>query len=413
MIYISGCRKPETKEGGKILLRWSAYGYEAYDKFRYEYSKKFEKINPNVKVKYEPIVGDYASKILTQLASNTAPDIFFIPDGVGPTDLAKKGALLDLTRYIERDKEYFDQIHESLMEAQKYNGRIYALPNNCNTDVLFYNQNLFKDAGLAEPDESWDWQKLLEAAIRLTKKDESGRVTQFGLIPGYEWNFVFANGGKVWNEDRTKCIVNSQETREAFQFLNDLRYKYHVSPTISDYHQQGGIEMFSSGRVAMYIGGRWLTAAFKIKKRTELNWSIVPIPKGKRGRATRLDLNCMGIWSRTKHPDLAFEMLKFLVSPESIKFLIEVGDSQPIRWKGEEVDFFLNEPHSEGKNGIYLNAMDYAFSINQIYSTKVPYNQQKTIIIQSLDKMNLGQEPVELALENLEKNINKFLEKNK
>ena len=55
--------------------------------------------------------------------------------------------------------------------------------------------------------------------------------------------------------------------------------------------------------------------------------------------------------------------------------------------------------------------MDYAFSINQIYSTKVSYNQQKTIIIQSLDKMNLGQEPVELALENFEKNINKFLEK--
>ncbi|MDD4558305.1 MAG: extracellular solute-binding protein, partial [bacterium] len=71
-----GCGQQES---GKTELRWSGYAFPAYDKFRYDESAAFEKLHPEVRIKYEPVGGNYPGKIMTQLAGGTAPDVFFVP----------------------------------------------------------------------------------------------------------------------------------------------------------------------------------------------------------------------------------------------------------------------------------------------------------------------------------------------
>lgn len=407
-----GCTTREpAKEKKKIILKWSGYGYPLYDKFRVEESKKFESEHPEVIVKYEPIAGaGYASKILTQIAGGTAPDMFFIP-GDNPIDLAQKGALLDLTDYVERDKDYFVSIYPKLMEAQRYNGRIYALPGNANTDVLYYNKKLFDEAKVGYPNANWTWQEMLESAIKLTKKDEREIVTQFGLITYDPWLFIFQNNGALWNEDKTRCIINSPETIEAITFVKDLKYKYHVSPTSGEVkQQQGPIEIFAMGRAAMYGGGRWLAAAFRIKKQGELDWAVAPLPKGRK-KVSRLTFNSLGISAATKYPELSYELARFMIRPEGMKFLIEAGDSTPIRSSGEEVEFFLNEPgRPEGENQIYLDAMEYSYTdTERLVNPKIPYNEQQEIIMQYFEKFELGQLTAEEALSGIENSLNKMI----
>ena len=103
LIFAGGCsrQRQEVTEGKKILLCWSGYCYPVYDKFRAEESKKFEKENPNVIVRYEPIPLQYDSKILTRLASNTAPDMFFARD---LSTYISKETLVDLTEWYNQIK---------------------------------------------------------------------------------------------------------------------------------------------------------------------------------------------------------------------------------------------------------------------------------------------------------------------
>lgn len=408
---IWGCSSREPGKAKKIILKWSGYSYPVYDKFRAEESRKFEVKHPDVIVKYEPIAGGgYPSKILTQIASGTAPDLFFIP-GNSPIDLAKKGVLLDLTDYIERDKDYFADIYPRLMEAQRYKGRIYALPGNANTDVLYYNKTLFDEAGVEYPNGDWTWQDMLEASIKLTKKGEGGGVVQFGLLPYEIRLFILQNGGVLWNKDKSKCIINSPETIEAIEFHKDLKYKYHVSPTGSDARQQGVVEMFAMGRAAMLGGARWLTAAFRIRKQGELDWAVAPLPRAKK-RASILSFTSIGISADTKHPELAYELAKFMIRPEGIKFLIEVGDSIPIRSSGEEVEFFLNEPgRPKGENQIYLDALEYSYTNAEILiNPRIVYLEQLAITSQYFEKFELGHLTAEETLKGIENKLNEMIE---
>lgn len=77
LLVNSGCWEKHGRD--KIVIRWTGYSYPVYDKFREEESKKFEKLHPDILVKYEPITSDYKPKLLTQIAGGNAPDLFFIP----------------------------------------------------------------------------------------------------------------------------------------------------------------------------------------------------------------------------------------------------------------------------------------------------------------------------------------------
>ncbi|MBI4282942.1 MAG: sugar ABC transporter substrate-binding protein [Chloroflexi bacterium] len=415
---LGGCSSEQGKAGkegkDKILLRWSGYGYQVYDKFRSEESKKFEVENPDVLVKYEPIPGGaYDSKLLTQIASNTAPDMFFAVD---LNTYISKNTLVDLTEWYQEDKEYFKDIYPGLIEANLWNGRLYALPGNCDVDILYYNKKLFDDKRLNYPDETWTWQDFLETAKKLTIRDDSGRVVQYGCITSSDWlSLILQNGGRIWNEDRTKCIINSPEAKEAVEFWKDFYARYKVSPTPLEIREQGGVEPFIMGRAAMYWGNSWEVSIFKIKGGAGgLDWdaTLIPAPEGKQ-RFIGLRYLSLGIWSGSKHPRLAYELAKFMIKPERIKFLVEVGDSLPIRPRGEDMDYYLKDPNRPEKA---KEAMLKAVSLSKSYyrtvvNRSVPYMEQLNIIGENMEKFSIGDTSAEEALQLIESRLNKFLVK--
>jgi len=411
LFFIQGCRQAEenTKADKKIRLRWCGYAAVGYDQFRSEESKKFEKLYPDLTVTYEPVPGaSYTSKVLTMIAGGTCPDVFYIP-GASPFDLTKRGVLLDLTSYIEADKDFFAELNPKLMEGMYYKGKIYSLPGNANVYVMYYNKTIFDREGLAYPTDKWSWQDMIAAATKLTKRDSRGKVIQFGCNhpPGIE--LIRSFGGRLWNEDKTRCIIKSPQSVEALMLYKDLSDKYGVAPTQANYTEQGPADAFLTGRLAIYFGGGWDRSTFKLKG-TTVDWGVSMLPKGKE-RAISLYYNCIGVPKSAKYPKLSYELIKFMIRPEGIKFLMDVGDSLPMRTKGEEVDYFLKEcVRSEEEGRMLLDSLDnsYLYYVD-LSHPNVPQGRMDQILSEPFEKFMLGLISAEETLQNIENDLNKLI----
>ena len=345
-------------------ITFTMYKYEKYDVFRKAAGEDFQcdwntehPDNP-VAVRYEPIPGsNYAVKLNAEAVADTMQDIFIVED---LHEFARKGLLLDLTPYMDRPgaKEYLDRIYPALLNFHKIDGKLYGLPHNLNTEVLYYNRSLFDREGMAYPDETWTWKEMLAAAQKLTKRDADGRQIQVGLVQGMPNWWVLWNGGRFWNDEGDRCAIDSPEAREAIQFFHDLQFKYHVSPRPSDLQGTSGDRMFQNNRAAMLVGARWYTAGFKDVQ--DLNWAVAPLPLSNSGRRPAyMTFIPLGVYSKTRNPEIAFEFLMRLSEPEQVKNLIDVGDSIPIR-HGEPANAeFLSDPtRPPGENYAYLAGMD-------------------------------------------------------
>ncbi len=407
-VLISGCAQRGRKE--KTRIRYMGAAHPEYNRIRVLQGKGFELFHSGVEISYETApAGSYNSKLLTQLAGRTAPDVFIVFSPFTMVEYAQRGTLLDLAPFLEKDKDFeIDEIHPSLSKDYTYQGKIYAIPGGCNVVVLYYNKRLFDEAGVDYPDETWTWETVIEEAQKLTTKGEAGRVQQFGVFFGGEWrNYIKMNGGNIWNEDKTRCTINSHESREAIQLLKDLSVKYHVSPTASQIKEQGPFEMFMSNRLAMFIGARWYTTM--LKKQKDLDWRIAPLPKPSedKERLTPLTGHAWAVSSETKYPQLAYELVKHITSEEGIKLLIEIGDALPMRKNSKSWEILLKDPGRPlGDNRIYVDAMVCTFSSRDFGNPKTPFLEQAHIMKNEIDRFIYRNISAEEALKAIEKRLN-------
>ena len=345
-------------------ISYTMYKYELYDVFRRQSGVDFEKAwngaHPDdpISVRYEPISGaNYSVKLNAEAVAGTMQDIFIVPDF---QEYVRRGVLLDLTPYVEKQKaqDYLAEIYPAQIDFHTVNGRLYGLPYNLNTRVLYYNRTLFDRDEMAYPTADWTWDDLLEAAKKLTKRDSHGRLIQQGLVAGDAEFWVLWNGGRYWNEAGTRSRINSPAAREALQFYHDLEFKYHVCPTPTELRDISGDVNFQNNRAAMLVGDRWWTAIFK--NLSDVNWAVAPLPKSFAGRRPAyMSFISLGINSKSRHPEVAFAFLLRLTQPDQVKFLVDVGDSIPIRHGREANAEFLADPtRPPGENEAYLAGMD-------------------------------------------------------
>lgn len=96
---------------------------------------------------------------------------------------------------MKADPVDLSPIAPALLQAFTYDGSLYAIPKDFDTVGLWYNKALFDAAGVAYPDDSWTWQTLRDAAIKLTDPTNGvyGFVVNAGTRAGY-YNFIAQNG---------------------------------------------------------------------------------------------------------------------------------------------------------------------------------------------------------------------------
>ncbi len=290
----------------------------------------FEKLYPKIKIKIQLIPAQsYDQKIATEIAGGNAPDVFGTGDVVIPS-LVKKNYTLDLLPYMKADGYDTSALLPQVLEGLTYDGKVVGLTDNWDTQVMYYNKDMFAKAGVAEPTNDWTWDDYMAAAKKLTSG--SGR----NKIYGSEWqkwwvpiaDAVGGAGGSEYDQAGTKCTLTDPKSVAGLSFVQSL-VKAGVDPGPTENGALGmeGDEFFLNGKAAMMIGaGRWAAYEFLGAK---FNWAIAPIPKGPAGRSNFFHLGAYAIPSNSKNPDAAWKFLRFITSEQGVLMGAENAQGMP------------------------------------------------------------------------------------
>jgi multiple sugar transport system substrate-binding protein len=279
--------------------------------------QNFEDQNTNVIVQLEPVSGrDYYARLLTQLAAKAAPDIMQIGDDAVPS-FVTKNAFVPLDAYLTASNFDASIYLPGLLDPGKIDGKQYLLPKDYSPLAVYFNKTLFDAASVSYPADGWTWDDLLNTAQKLTLKDDSGIVTQWGIqLPaawttGFEY-WVAAAGGSLISPDGKSFagVMDSPEVARAVQFYADLYNKYQVAPQPADMNSfGGGNSEFANGKAAMMLFGRWPQGGFKTNPNISLG--VVAPPQDK-VRANILFWGGFGIATSSENADTAFKYLSYV-----------------------------------------------------------------------------------------------------
>jgi len=259
---------------------------------------------------------DYYTKLQTMIAGNTAPDLMWLSQEY-VANFADNGAILDITDQVgalsDMPAAQLDDYYPGSIAVAKYNERLYGLPWIAQPVVLYYNPAMFEAAGVAPPDESWTWDTFKDAAKKLTIKDASGNITQYGVtFNGWPpiHMFIWQAGGEVITPDLKSSPIDSPEAIEGAQFYADVIYNPEYAVPEEVIKEQGFGEMAKAGKVAMFFGGAGddLDYAYQ-KDPNNAKMMMALVPKGPKDRTTFAWTAITAVSSQTENPDLAVKAM--------------------------------------------------------------------------------------------------------
>jgi multiple sugar transport system substrate-binding protein len=318
-----------------------------------------ENRHPGLHIQVDNIpYNEYQQKITTQLAGGNAPDVVFVEVN-NFVDLYLRGVFEDLTPYCQKDGVDLKAYYPGVLNRFSPGGKVYALPQDtAPSGLVFYNKKMFQEAGIPFPQDNWTWpEPFLSVCQKLTKKDATGRVTQWAYIDAYNIqieNFLFSNGADyVDNPDNpTRCTLDDPKAMEGIQFRYDLIQKYHVSPDTSQIQTMslasGQMQMFMNGQVAMICSGIWQTPSFMLAK--NLDFDVVEFPGGPKGiKGWGTGGSGYAVSKNSPNKDMAWTVVKELTSETEVSQLAGTGMIQPALMKLAQSDVFLKAPGATHK----------------------------------------------------------------
>ncbi len=258
------------------------------------YARQFEKENPGIKVNpiYAGNYDDARIKALAALkAGQSAPlSVLF---SIDIYELLEQDAILawDDIATTADDKAWLKAFYPALMMNGTYKGKVYGIPFQRSTIVLYWNKDAFKEAGLDPNKPPASWDEMTKVAQKLVKKDAAGNVQRWGvMVPstGYAyWMFqAFArqNGQDLMNRDGNRTNYAHPDVIGALDFWVSLGKKHKVMP-------EGTIEWgtlrqaFTEGKTAMM----WHTTGnlTAVKGTAKFDFGVAMLPASKqRGSPT-------------------------------------------------------------------------------------------------------------------------------
>lgn len=363
----------------------------------------FTATEPNITVKVTVADWDtYWDKLQTSLAGGNAPDVFLMDGPLFP-DYQTRDQLLDLTPLIQRDGFDTGQLADlAVQDFTGADGHQYGLPRDMSTVGLYYNKKMFDAAGLAYPDDSWDWNALVEAARKLTITS-GGTTSQWGFytettdMENYWSSLVWQAGGDILSADKKTVVIDSPEAAAGIQFLQDLIYTHKVMPQPAP----GGTgDAFENGQAAMEANGSWLVPTHQA---AGLDFGVAPLPKGPAGQATSVNPSGVVVYKGTKAPDAAWEFVKCYAGPTMQAMIAELKASMPANKQ------VLADTYATSFDGgkVFAGALAYA----HLKPSFKGYNEFTTMLQEELDSkvFNDNQLTAKQALDELAPKLQELL----
>ena len=351
---MTGCSSQESPHG-KTVLYFSMWDGDESMRVIRKLVAQFEAENPDVEVRFVNIAdyNSYHQKMMVMYAGNAAVDVAMEDPGHFQA-LANRGALLPLNQFYENDKTFnIGDYYKPIVDAHSLDGKLYVLPRDiAPAGILYYNKEMFKEAGIPFPDGNWTWDFTERPELRekdflwvlhqLTKKDAEGKHI-YAVTPSWEGNILNNfeySYGNYWCDDPqhpTRVFSGSADWIKVGDFVRDMEKVKECAPgqqEVSNVLQSAAYQLFISKRTAMLLDGIWTVPQIrKNMKPTDkgfFDWDVTLFPSYV-GKPRHMTTGGSGyaIFSSCKHPQEAWRLTKFMAGPVGMAAMARAGIAQP------------------------------------------------------------------------------------
>jgi len=315
------------KGGGAVTwASWANPGEaERFRKYSSDYQAK-----TGTKVTYQTVVGDYPTKMITQLSGGAAPDAFYVGDSL-MAKLIESKAVISLNDYLSSADAAVKQadVYKRLIQWCKKGDAIYGMPVDCNPKVFWFNKKMLADAGVAQnPAQMQEAGTWNQAALDdlLTKVKATGKR---GLVIEATWfdlcGWITTFGGKAVDDKGTAVFDQDSKALRIlewmFNHLNDGTITYGGSLPKG----QGVDALFYGSQLATIQYGRWILP--NLKKLKGFQFDIAPLPSesGKDISSTAIYTAAMSVNAKAKDPAAALAFMGNFVNADGQRARLSGG----------------------------------------------------------------------------------------
>jgi multiple sugar transport system substrate-binding protein len=344
------------------------------------------------------------SKLQTAALSGRTPALA-ISDIIGMALVIGTGKLVNLSPFIKSDSFNLNDFYNELLVYGETEEGIFSLPVSTSNLGLFWNKEIFKEAGLDPNNPPETWEELLEyGKIIKEKTDKWGYelYTQGGEGTTWQWQvFLWGAGGEFLSpeKDYREAAFDSIAGVKALQFWVDLVNKYKISPMAS-------WGLFGRGEAAMVMDGSWMVQFFPMQVNFELG--SAPFPHPENGEyATNMGGEQIFMFNKTdQEEEAAWEFIKWFTNTNI-----------QIEW--DKATGFIPVKKSVANDKSYIayikntNRLLLPFVESQKYARARPpvkeYPEISDIVAKEILKALQGRQTPEFSLRNAANKVNDLL----
>lgn len=314
---------------------------------------------------------ELVTRLSTMIAAGDAPDLVLINHRNYPQFLAS-GALSPLEDRLEgspvlRAKDFFP----APMEAFNDDGAQTCLPQNAASLVLYYNADLFAQAGLDAPPDDWSWDQMVRAAQTLTTDaDGDGVIDVYGLGVSPELirlaPFLWSNGAELVDDEEnpSRFAFDTVPGVTALQRFLDLRSIHEVTPTDEEAESEDLEQRFLHGRLAMLMDSRKVVPT--LRTISDFDWDVAALPRMGDEPVSILHSDGYCLLAAAAHPDEAWAFVEFALGPEGQEVTASAGRTVPSLMSVANSPAFL-DPEAEPSNAqAYLGQLEDARAVPRV-----------------------------------------------
>lgn len=313
----------EVKAGVQKVVFWHAMGganTKVVDQLVANFNNAQDKVQ--VEAVYQGNYDDLLSKLKASMGTNEGPTVVQMYE-IGSRFMIDSKLITPMQEFIDADKWDVGQLEPNISGYYTFDNKLYSMPFNSSNPILYYNKDLFKDAGLDPENPPKTFEELKTAADTISKKGKA--VGANFAIYGWFMEQLFANQGAEYVNNgngrdglATESVVNSEAGVKVLTWWKDLidtKAANNLGRKTDD-----SKKAFSAGQVAMILDS---TAALKglvdsSAGKFEVGTSFLPKPSD--AKEGGVIVGGASLWMMNGRPSeeqkAAWEFIKFMTSPE-------------------------------------------------------------------------------------------------
>lgn len=356
---------------------------------------EFEKENPEIKIKWIDVpFSEGEKRTLASVLSDNPPDLINLNPDFSAL-LAQRGALYEI------DEQYTSQFNPEIIDALKYNGKLYSLPWYATSAVTIYNKQLVSKAGVNVPK---TYEEMGKIAPIIKQKTNA-----YVMLPNITENDTML---KILNKyGVTSENINSDEAAEIFDYFKNL-YEKDLIPkeSITQTHREA-LEKYMAEKIVFFqAGANFLTMIKENAPSTYKNTDVAPQITGKLGQNDFSLMNFV-IPERAKHREQALKFALFLTNDKNQLELAKLTNVLAVNKKTLNDKFYTDYDQDD------LSAKARVISAKQLYKIKPAIKSERnqkeinTIVNTAVQQILLNKNTTEKILDDVSNKI-KLMEEN-